>query len=98
VYFVTSRRSITRRPVPGRGVDYPDNAERFIFFSKAAAHLALHLDWQPEVLHLHDWPASPAAVLIQHQRELAGQGTAPGVCLTIHNLAYQGLFPAADTR
>jgi starch synthase len=77
------------------GVDYPDNAERFIFFSKAAVHLALHLDWQPEVLHLHDWPASPAAVLIHHQRKLAGQGIAPGVCLTIHNLAYQGLFPAA---
>jgi starch synthase len=35
-------------------------------------------------------------VLIQHQRKLAGQGTAPGVCLTIHNLAYQGLFPAAQ--
>jgi starch synthase len=78
------------------GVDYPDNAERFIFFAKAAAHLALHLDWQPEVLHLHDWQASPAALLLQYQRKLAGQGTATGVCLTIHNLAYQGLFPAAQ--
>src|ERR1043166_5880757 len=29
-------------------VDFPDNAERFIFFSKAAAHLALDLDWKPE--------------------------------------------------
>jgi starch synthase len=78
------------------GVDYPDNAERFIFFAKAAAHLALHLDWQPEVLHLHDWQASPAALLIHDQRKLTGQGTAPGVCLSIHNLAYQGLFPAAQ--
>ncbi len=77
------------------GADYPDNAERFIFFSKAAAHLALHLDWQPEVMHLHDWQAGLAALLIHHQRTLAGQGTTPGICLTIHNLAYQGLFPAA---
>jgi starch synthase len=96
VYFVDQPAFYYRADLyQEEGVDYPDNAERFIYFSKAAAHLALHLDWQPEVLHLHDWPASPAAVLIHHQRKLAGQGTAPGVCLTIHNLAYQGLFPAA---
>jgi starch synthase len=77
------------------GVDYPDNAERFIFLSKAAAHLALHLPWQPEVLHVHDWQTGVAALLLQHQRKLAGQGATPGICLTIHNLAYQGLFPAA---
>jgi starch synthase len=77
------------------GTDYPDNAERFLFFSKAVVELALHLHWKPEVLHVHDWQASPAALLIQHQRKLAGQWATPGVCLTIHNLAYQGLFPAA---
>ncbi len=78
------------------GVDYPDNAERFIFFSKVVAHLALRLPWQPEVLHLHDWQTSLAALLIQHQRRMTGEGTAPGICLTIHNLAYQGLFPATQ--
>ena len=38
--------------------------------------LALHLDWQPEVLHLHDWQTSPAALLIQRvdsAARLAGQ-------------------------
>jgi starch synthase len=77
------------------GADYPDNAERFVFFSKAAAHLALHLDWKPEVLHVHEWQTGVAALLLHHQRQLAGQGSGPGVCLTIHNMAYQGLFPAA---
>ncbi|MGO8928824.1 MAG: glycogen synthase GlgA [Limisphaerales bacterium] len=96
VYFVDQPAFYQRGDLyQADGVDYPDNAERFIFFAKAAAHLALHLDWQPEVLHLHDWQASPAALLLQYQRKLAGQGTATGVCLTIHNLAYQGLFPAA---
>jgi len=76
------------------GVDYADNAERFIFFSKAVAHLALHLDWRPELLHVHDWQTGFAALLIQHQRKLAGQGTAPRICSTIHNAAYQGVFPA----
>jgi starch synthase len=44
-------------------------------------------------MHVHDWQASPAALLLHHQRTLTGQGTTPGMCLTIHNLAYQGLFP-----
>jgi starch synthase len=97
VYFVDQAEFYERADLyQEEGVDYPDNAERFIFLSKAAAHLALHLDWQPEVLHLHDWQTSLAALLIQHQRKLAGQGTTPGICLTIHNLAYQGLFPAAQ--
>src|SRR5439155_7191212 len=78
------------------GVDYADNAERFIFFSKAVAHLALHLDWQPEVLHVHDWQTGFAALLIQHHRKLTGQGTAPRICTTLHNVAYQGVFPAAQ--
>ena len=37
-----------------------------------------------------------AALLVRQQRELAGQGSGPRICLTIHNLAYQGLFPASQ--
>ena len=97
VYFVDQPSFYHRADLyQEAGADYPDNAERFIFFSKVAAHLALQLDWQPEVLHVHDWQASTAALLMQHQRKLAGQGTTPGVCLTIHNLAYQGLCPASQ--
>src|SRR5436190_18606213 len=69
------------------GVDYPDNAERFIFFSKTAAHLALHLPWKPELLHVNDWQAGVAALFLHHQRKLPGWGDAPRACLTIHNLA-----------
>jgi starch synthase len=97
VYFVDQPEFYQRAGLYGeQNTDYPDNAERFMFFSKAAAHLALHLDWQPEVLHLNDWQSGPAALLIHHQRKLAGQGTTPGTCLTVHNLAYQGLFPAVQ--
>jgi starch synthase len=78
-----------------RGVDYPDNAERFIFFSKAVAHLARYLPWQPELIHLHDWQSAPAALLVRDQKSRGGWTTAPPTCLTIHNLAYQGQFPAA---
>ncbi len=96
VYFVDQPAFYERADLyQAEGTDYPDNAERFMFFSKAAAHLALRLSWAPEVLHVHDWQAGMAALLVQHQQKLAGQGRAPGICLTIHNLAYQGLFPAA---
>jgi starch synthase len=76
------------------GVDYADNAERFIFFSKAVVHLARHLAFQPDIVHVHDWQAALVPLLIQHQRRHEAWDTAPRTCLTIHNLAYQGLFPA----
>jgi starch synthase len=97
IYFVEQPGFYQRSELYGEGgCDYPDNAERFIFFSKAAARLARELQWQPEVLHVHDWQAGPAALLVSDQRKQRGQGMTPGICLTIHNLAYQGLFPAEN--
>lgn len=77
------------------GADYEDNAERFIFFAKAAAHLALHLPWKPQILHGHDWQAGLAPLFLYHQRQMPGWSEAPRTCFTVHNLAYQGTFPAA---
>jgi starch synthase len=95
VYFVEQERFYGRKELYGEeGGAYPDNAERFIFFSKAVERLATGLAWKPEVLHLHDWQASPAALLLHDLRKQPGQGKRLGICLTIHNLAYQGLFPA----
>ena len=97
VYFVDQPVFYQRAGLYGTdSADYPDNAERFIFLSKAVAHLSLHLDWKPEVLHAHDWQTGFAALLIQHHRKLTGQGSLPRVCTTLHNLAYQGVFPAAQ--
>jgi starch synthase len=76
------------------GVDYEDNAERFVFFSKAVVHLARYLPGHIDVLHVHDWQSALAPLFLQHQ-ELEGWGNPPVTCLTIHNLAYQGVFPAA---
>jgi len=76
------------------GLDYADNAERFVFFSKAVVNLARYLPWRPEALHLHDWQAAMTAMLIHHERKTGGWTNPPAVMLTIHNLAYQGTFPA----
>src|SRR5689334_5819812 len=74
------------------GVDYPDNARRFIFFSKCVAHLARYLPWRPDLVHVHDWQVGLVPLMILHQRWHEGWYDAPRTCLTIHNLAYQGAF------
>jgi starch synthase len=71
---------------------YPDNAERFIFFSKCVAHLARYSPWRPDIIHVHDWQVGLVPALIQHQQKNEGWGNPPPTCLTIHNLAYQGVF------
>jgi starch synthase len=76
-------------------VDYTDNGERFIFFSKCVAHLARYLPWQPEIVHVNDWQTALVPAMILHQARVEGWGNPPPVCLTIHNLAYQGWFPRA---
>ncbi len=74
------------------GADYPDNAQRFIFFSKVVANLARYLPWRPEIVNVHDWQAGLVPTLMLHQKLTEGWGNPPRSCLTIHNLAYQGTF------
>lgn len=94
IYFVRQPEFFFRHGIYSEGgSDYGDNAERFIFFSKAVIHLARYLPWKPEVLHVHDWQVGMVPMLAQHERKSGWTG-APPVMLTIHNLAYQGTFPA----
>jgi starch synthase len=96
IYFVAQPEFFQRKTMYQKeGVDYPDNPERFLFFAKVVAQLALHLPWRPEVVHLHDWHTGFAALLLAHHRQGAAGKKAPPVCMTIHNLAYQGIFPAS---
>ena len=76
-------------------VSYADNAARFIFFSKCVANLARYSPWQPDVVHVHDWQTALVPALMLQQIRAKGWGNPPPTCLTIHNLAYQGTFPAA---
>ncbi len=94
VYFVQSLEYFDRDGIYGDGRhDYRDNGERFIAFSKAVAHLARYLPWEPEILHLHDWQVGLVPLLVRHQAAHEGWSRSPRTVLTIHNLAYQGIFP-----
>ena len=95
VYFIDQPLLYGRAGIYSeQGRDYGDNAERFIFFSKAVAHLARYLPWRPEIVHVHDWQTSLVPLLMLHQKLWEGWTDMPRTCLTIHNLAYQGIFPA----
>ena len=77
------------------GVAYADNHRRFALLGQAAARLAEGADpgWLPQVVHSHDWHAGLAPAYLAFARS-AGMSQAASV-FTIHNLAYQGLFPAS---
>jgi starch synthase len=96
IYFIHKPEYFDRSGIYNKnGSDYWDNGERFVFFSKCIAQLARYLPWQPEIVHVHDWQTGLVPLLIRQQRERAGWGSAPRTCMTIHNLAYQGVFPGA---
>jgi starch synthase len=94
VYFVEHTGYFDRAGIYlENNLSYADNAERFIFFSKCVTHLARYLPWRAEIVHVHDWQVGLVPGMIQQQQS-EGWGSAPRTCLTIHNLAYQGVFPA----
>ena len=95
IYFVDQPFYFDRAGIYQEGqFSYADNAERFIFFSKCVVNLARYLPWAAEVVHLHDWQVGLVPALIQQDPASAGWKNPPPACLTIHNLAYQGIFPA----
>ena len=80
---------------PDGSQSWPDNARRFALLSSAAFQLCRARKWIPDILHIHDWQAAPAAWILarrERQRDFARTRSV----LTVHNLGYQGIFPASD--
>ncbi|MBX3443908.1 MAG: glycogen synthase GlgA [Planctomyces sp.] len=77
------------------GSDYPDNCERFVFFSRAVIEAVHRLGLEPDVFHANDWQTGLIPALVAHEyRQLPGCETTASV-FTIHNMAFQGRFPAS---
>jgi starch synthase len=73
------------------GKDWPDNALRFAALAWTAARIGLGdvPALRPDIVHAHDWQAALAIAYLNY----AG-GQRPRTVLTVHNLAFQGVFPA----
>ena len=74
--------------------DYPDNAERFAFFCRGVIDLLKKMDFRPDVLHCHDWQTALIPVILKYELSRDPFFAKTLTLFTIHNLAYQGLFPA----
>ncbi len=76
------------------GQDYPDNAERFAFFCRAALEWLRAEREPPDVLHVHEWQAALAPAFLRATAALYPELGRLRTVLTLHNLAFQGRFPA----
>lgn len=73
--------------------EFPDNADRFGEFARTAIEFVKRV-WLPDVVHCHDWQSALVPVLLRTQHAKDPAVHSLPVVFTIHNLAYQGLFPA----
>ena len=71
---------------------YPDDGHRFVFFSRGSLEAMRTMQWQPDVVHCHDWHAGLVPNWIHAGRANGDHADSPATALTIHNLAYQGHF------
>lgn len=79
-----------------RNQSYSDNAMRYGFLCRAALQLCIDRGFSPDIAHVHDWPTAlvPAYLKAWDWRNTALERCAS--LLTIHNLAYQGVYPEDD--
>jgi len=75
------------------GRDYADNAERFTFLSRAALALPGALRMRPRIVHANDWQTGLVPFLLRHEHAKDPALAAARTVFTVHNLAYQGVFP-----
>ncbi len=74
--------------------NYDDNLERFAFFSHAALLLSKEISFSPDVVHCHDWQTGLIPALLKGPYSNHGAFSRAASIFTIHNLGYQGIFPA----
>ena len=85
-------------PLYGRASLYtadPDEHLRFIAFTRAALDTCRALRWAPQVLHCNDWHTAFAPLFLKSVYRGDSCFAATRTLLTIHNIGYQGIFPAA---
>lgn len=73
-----------------QGLPWANNAERFALFCRVAVEVAMdkvNRNWKPDIVHCNDWQSGLVPAL------LSMEANRPKTVFTIHNMAYQGLFP-----
>jgi starch synthase len=80
--------------VDEQGCAWANSAERFALFCRIAVEVGMnrgYLDWTPDIIHCNDWQSGLVTAL------LSLEASQPSTVFTIHDMAYQGLFPKATS-
>ena len=101
VYLIGSHKYFDRAGIydnPDSGEGYSDNGERFLFFMKSGLELLLRLAIPVDILHCHDSHTAliPGIMRMKYNRSPFFKNV--GTLFTIHNLAYQGIYPPEVLR
>lgn len=97
IYFVRNDPYFQRDNLYSESyLEYPDNAERFIFFSRAVLEACKSLDFQPDIIHGNDWQTGLIFAYLKSVYAADKFFKDTGTVFSIHNLGYQGNFPADD--
>ncbi|MEJ2052611.1 MAG: glycogen/starch synthase [Calditrichaceae bacterium] len=101
IYFIEIGDYFNRPGIyidPKTNKPYPDNAERFAFFSKAALETLRILSWQPDLIHCNDWQTAAVPVYLKTVYQTETFFTGVKTVFTIHNLTSQGTFDTAKAK
>jgi starch synthase len=83
--------------VTPEGHDHHDNAYRFAFFAHVAARIGMPATplagWQADIVHANDWPTGFAPMYLADSRASLPRQQHAASVITIHNIAFQGIFP-----
>lgn len=91
-YFIEHQGIFEREGLYG----YDDDAYRFGFFQHATCRLLEALDYFPDVIHTHDWHTAAIPFLCRTFYSYREEFRKIRHVFTIHNLAFQGIFPKKD--
>ncbi|MDD5423231.1 MAG: glycogen synthase GlgA [Candidatus Omnitrophota bacterium] len=97
VYFVANEEYFDRKELYGdKFGDYEDNLDRFAFFSREILERCKRENFQPDIIHCNDWQTALVPVYLNTIYKYDPFFFNTRALFTIHNMAYQGLFPKEE--
>ncbi len=87
--YFDSKKGVYHDPVTWE--EYPDNAERFVFFNRSVVETCMLLGWYPDIIHCNGWQTALIPAYVNHV--FADKFKNTKTVFTIHNLATQGESP-----
>lgn len=93
IYFLDQPHYFDRKELyVEKGTDYPDNAERFVFFSRAVVEFLRRGVFAADVVHANDWFSGLVPVYLRTLYSHDTVASRVRTLFSIHNIAYQGIF------